>query len=347
MTRASAIILAPLSAIYGSLSEARLSLYRRGVLKVSRLEAPVISVGNITAGGTGKTPLVEYLARTLAATGRRVCILSRGYGRQNARARVVVSDGDRILANEIEAGDEPLELAQKLQGVAAVISDADRYAAGQWAISELGAEVFVLDDGFQHLQLARNLNLVTVDATAPWGQGQLLPLRERRSGLTRADCILITRADQAENLETLKSEIARASDNRPLLPTRMKVRRLRKLDELSSVGEQAEIVSPVAVFCAIGNHQAFTRQIADLGYEVVAATPFRDHHRYIQRDITEVIGKAKAAGARSLVTTAKDAVKLRDFNFELPCYVCEIEISIDDEPRLKQMVLDAVSGRNQ
>ena len=210
MTRASSIILAPLGALYGAITETRLALYRRGLLNVSKLDAPVISVGNITTGGTGKTPLVEYIARALAAEGRKVCILTRGYGRENPKARVLVSDGQQVLASENEAGDEPRLLAENLQGIAAVISDADRFAAGQWAISELGSEVFILDDGFQHLRLARDLNVATIDATDPWGGGRLLPrgrLREPRAGLARADCIVITRADQADDFDSLKREI--------------------------------------------------------------------------------------------------------------------------------------------
>jgi tetraacyldisaccharide 4'-kinase len=139
-----------------------------------------------------------------------VCILTRGYGRLNAGSRVIVSDGSNVLADAAEAGDEPFLLAQNLKGLAAVISDSNRLAAGKWAIENLGAEVFVLDDGFQHLALARDLNILAIDATNPWGGGKLLPagrLRESRSGLSRAACVVVTTADQSSGLVSLAAEI--------------------------------------------------------------------------------------------------------------------------------------------
>ena len=229
MNSASSIVLAPLSVLYAAVTRTRLALYKRGVLKLSTLDAPVISVGNITTGGTGKTPLVEWVARALDRQGRKVCILTRGYGRENPNIRIVVSDGQRILANELEAGDEPRLLAENLLGLAAVISDADRFAAGQWANKEFGSDVFILDDGFQHLRLVRDLNIVTIDATNPWGGGRLLPygrLREPRGVLSRADCVVITRADQAHDLVRPGSALSAArSVGRPVSSARHLLRR--------------------------------------------------------------------------------------------------------------------------
>lgn len=334
-------MLAPLAALYGGVTRTRLALYRRGFLHSSKLDAPVISVGNLTTGGTGKTPLVEYLARTVAATGRKVCILTRGYGREKPADRVLVSDGQSVLAGERRAGDEPFLLAQKLRGIAAVISDANRFAAGRWAITNLGSEVFILDDGFQHLQLFRNLNIAIVDGSNPWGNGHLLPrgrLREPRRELARADCILITRADHADNLQTLKGEIERLSSNRPLFTSRMRVRGVRRLGGQAEAGSIPEISEPVAAFSAIGNQRSFVKQLEGESLKPVAVCGFRDHHRYSQPDIQETTDTAKNAGARSLITTEKDAVKLEHLSFELPCYVLDIEISIDEELRFTQLV---------
>ena len=189
--------LAPLGTLYGALVRTRLRLYRSGLLKTENVGAPVISVGNITAGGTGKTPLVEWAARALAGEGRRACVLTRGYGRADERRRVVASDGRSVLADAVECGDEPRLLAEKLLGAASVVCDRDRVAAARWAREHLGADAFVLDDGFQHLRIARDLDIVTLDATAPWGGGHLLPrgrLREPPGSLARADCVVITRA---------------------------------------------------------------------------------------------------------------------------------------------------------
>ena len=203
--------------LYGAVTRTRLSLYRRGTFHTTKLDRPVISVGNITTGGTGKTPLVEWVAKTFAAKGKKVCILTRGYGRKDPHLQVIVSDGYGVLASPSEAGDEPYLLATKLTGQAAVISSADRIAAGQEAIKDFGTDCFVLDDGFQHLRLARDLNIVTIDATNPWGGGRLLPygrLRETLEGLSRADCVVITRCDQVESVDALRDEILRA-DGRP------------------------------------------------------------------------------------------------------------------------------------
>jgi tetraacyldisaccharide 4'-kinase len=349
---ASSMILAPFAALYGAIIETHAALYRRGIINVSRLDAPVISVGNITTGGTGKTPLVEYIARAAAAEGHRVCILTRGYRRKNPKQRVLVSDGRTIMGSEIESGDEPRVLAEHLQGIAAVISDADRFAAGQWAIAELGSDVFILDDGFQHLQLARDLNVVTIDATDAWGNGHLLPrgrLRERPGGLARSDCIVITRADQADDLNSIKSEIERVSNRCPLFTSRMRVRGLRRVLQATAsveIATKPEVVAPIAAFAGIGNQRSFSRQLQNEGYEPVSISVFPDHHRYSQRDIGGIVAKAKLAGARSLITTAKDAVKLRDFSLELPCYVLDIEICIDEEQLFVEMIRAAISRQS-
>src|ERR1043165_236919 len=190
--------LAPLGTLYGALVRAGLRLYRSGFLKSEKVGAPVISVGNITAGGTGKTPLVEWTARALAGEGRRACVLTRGYGRADERRRGVASDGERVLADFEECGDEPRLLAERLLGAASVVCDRDRVAAARWAREEVGAEGFGLDGGFPHLRSPGDLDIVTLDATAPWGGGRLLPrgrLREPVSGLARADCVVITRAE--------------------------------------------------------------------------------------------------------------------------------------------------------
>src|SRR5215208_3969363 len=229
------LALAPLGIIYGAVARARARLYRSGFLKAERAGVPVVSVGNLTAGGTGKTPLVEWAARALAREGLRACVLTRGYGRADESRRVVASDGARVLAEVAECGDEPRLLAERLLGAAAVVCDRDRVAAARWARAELGAEVFVLDDGFQHLRLARDLDIVTLDATAPWGGGHMLPrgrLREPVSGLARADCVVITRAEQARDIEGLRAEVARVGEGRAeVFTSRVRTLGLKALSE--------------------------------------------------------------------------------------------------------------------
>ena len=340
--------LAPLGIIYGAVTRARLALYRAGALSVHKLAVPVISVGNITTGGTGKTPLVEWLARAAAREGRRVCVLTRGYRRADARRRVVVSDGQSVLADARAGGDEPCLLAENLRGLAAVIADADRVAAAQWAFAELKSDLFILDDGFQHLRLARDLNIVTLDATAPWGGGHLLPrgrLREPLAGLKRADCIIITRAELANELGALRATAAQLSDGRPIFNARTSTQRIHLLttDERADTSAPDALVQPLLAFCAVGNPQAFFTHARNAGYELSQTRSFPDHHNYTQTDVDALARAAAQHNARALITTAKDAIKLRSLHFSLPCFVLEIALVLDDEASLLALVRNVLS----
>jgi tetraacyldisaccharide 4'-kinase len=340
MNPLSSLILLPLSAIYSVVTRARISGYQRGWLSVSKLSAPVISVGNLTTGGTGKTPLVEWVCKAVVhETGKRVCVLTRGYGRANPQSQVVVSDGAKLLAAEREAGDEPYLLAQNLLAVAAVVSNPDRFAAGDWAIKNLGSEIFVLDDGFQHLRLARDLDIVTIDATNPWGGGTLLPygrLREPRAGLSRADCIVVTRTEQAEDTLSLTESVQRLAGAIPVFTSRMTTSGIHRLSgESKNDGLPAQ---PVAAFCGVGNPQSFFNQLRQEGLTPVFTRAYADHHDYSQADLNQLTKEAKNHGATGLITTAKDALKLASLELELPCYVLEIKISIDDETGLMKMI---------
>ena len=355
----SSTALIPLSAIYAGVTKARLAAYRRGWFSVSKLAAPVISIGNLTTGGTGKTPLVEWVCRAVASEGgrgtrKKVCVLTRGYGRENPKTQVVVSDGTQLLAAERAAGDEPFLLAQNLLGVAAVIANPDRVAAGEWAIEHLQTEVFVLDDGFQHLRLARDLDIVTIDATNPWGGGSLLPygrLRETRAGLSRADCVVITRTDQADDLDSTRAEIRKLLGPAPILTSRMVTSSVRRLDDsadLKTLGSQPVLGSqPIAAFCGVGNPESFFRHLRHGGCAPVLTRAFADHHQYNQTELDALVEAARASGADALMTTAKDAIKLSAFELKLPCYVLEIQISIDDDARLTEIITAACQNRKR
>ncbi|HZG51824.1 MAG TPA: tetraacyldisaccharide 4'-kinase [Pyrinomonadaceae bacterium] len=353
-------VLAPLGVAYGAAGGARRALYRAGVLAVERVDAPVLSVGNITAGGTGKTPLVEWLARAAAREGRRVCILTRGYGRADARRRVVVSDGERVLAEAREGGDEPRLLAESLLGSrVAVVSDANRVAAARWALENLHSEVFILDDGFQHLRIARDLNILTLDATDPWGGGRLLPrgrLREPLDQMKRADLIVITRAETSGDVEALCARAGSLSNNCPVLVARTATLRMTPLVASSveaTAGETrkaarmeaSDLPQPLAAFCAIGNPQAFFAHARREGLALNYTRAFSDHHAYTQRDIDECLREAARHGARALLTTTKDAVKLRALDFALPCYVLEVALEFDDERSMRAILNECLSRR--
>src|SRR3712207_4760697 len=316
--------LVPHSLAYGAMMRARLALYRAGVMRSREAGAPVVSVGNITAGGTGKTPLVEWAAGALAEEGRRVCVLTRGYGRREEWRRVVASDGERLMAEVDESGDEPRLLAERLLGKAAVVCDADRVEAARWATKELGSEVFVLDDGFQHLRIARDLDIVTVDATDAWGCGRLLPfgrLREPLSGLARAGCVVITRADMAKDLGAIRAEAERLTGGRaPVFASSFRTTAVRPL---ADANDEGEAVGPFAAFCAVGNPRSFFAHLRGEGRELLYTRAFQDHHAYTQRDVEAIAHEAERRGARSLLTTAKDAVKLRRLSLTLPCHVVD------------------------
>ena len=351
MNPAASLILLPLSAIYGAVTQTRLAAYRRGLFSVSKLAVPVVSVGNLTTGGTGKTPLVEWVCRTIDVVthegvreGKRVCVLTRGYGRANPNTQVVVSNGADLLAGELEAGDEPLLLARNLQGIAAVVSNPNRVAAGEWALENLQSEVFVLDDAFQHLGISRDLDIVTIDATNPWGGGRLLPygrLREPISGLSRADCVVITRAEQAENLEAVTNVIKRIVGYAPVFSSRMLTRGFRSIngDPIDATAFPAE---PVAAFCGIGNPTSFFNYLRRERYQLALTRTFPDHHQYKQAEVDTLVADATANGAKRLITTAKDAIKLQFFQFGLPCFVVDIQISIDEEEPLVDLIRKAI-----
>jgi tetraacyldisaccharide 4'-kinase len=343
---AATLALLPLSGLYGAGMRTRAALYRAGLLPVHRLAAPVISVGNITAGGTGKTPLVEWIARELAQAGRRVCILTRGYGRANPRSRVVVSNGEAVLAGVREAGDEPFLLAERLVRKAAVISHLDRVSAARWAVENLGSDVFVLDDGFQNLRVARNLNIVTIDATNPWSNGHILPaglLREPRSALSRADCVVLTRAEQSGSLDALRAEIGHFGHNPRIIVSRMKTCAVRQPghDALNSQGLE---LAHLAAFCAIGNSQSFFSRLRREGRSLRHTRAFPDHHVYSQADLDTLVRESRALGATTLITTAKDEVKLRTLRFDLPCYVLDIEIEIEAAENLRELIRASIHG---
>lgn len=346
MTAVSSIALAPLSLLYGVATRTRRTLYKTGILRIHKIDAPVISVGNLTTGGTGKTPLVEWTARQIANEGKRVCILTRGYGRKEPGRRVLVSDGTSIMADATTAGDEPLLLAYNLLGLAAVICDSDRVAAARWAQEHLQSEIFILDDGFQYLRLARDLNIVVIDATNPWGGGRLLPrgrLREAPVELARADCIVVTRADPAIPTHDIESRVRQLAGERPIIRSWAKIKQIRSLKE--DAGQPA-VLDKIGAFCGIGNPHSFFNDLERAGYSLGYSRAFPDHHWYRQSDIDQMLDEARRQNASTLLTTGKDAVKVRSLRFDLPCFVVEIELEFDDAIRLQELLSEALAGKH-
>jgi tetraacyldisaccharide 4'-kinase len=345
-------LLSPFGWLYGAIADLRQLLYRKGAFKSYDLQVATISVGNITVGGTGKTPLVAYIAEVLAESGEKVCILTRGYGRENPKERVVVSDGEHVHADALQAGDEPFELASKLLGKSAVIADAKRAEAGIWAREEYGISTFILDDGFQHVRVRRDLDVVLIDATNPFGNYKILPagsLREPIKNLKRAHIVLISRANLVKENEIayLKSEILRLNPNCKIFISKNKIVKFTKPKDFFNKGTNAAgesknsdsaLSTKIAAFCALGNPDNFFKQLREEGYDLNYTRAFSDHHFYAQSEILKMEKEAIAKGAEVLVTTAKDATKLLHLNFNLPCYIAESGLIFDNESAFVEII---------
>ncbi len=344
------ILLSPFGWLYGAVINARRSLYQKGVFKSIDLGVKTISVGNITVGGTGKTPLVAYIAKLLAENGEKVCILTRGYGRDNPKERVLVSDGEKVLADARDAGDEPFELANKLLGMAVIIADAKRAEAGKWAKEKFGISTFILDDGFQHIQLKRNLEIVLIDASNPFGNGKLLPagiLRELIKSLKRADAVVITRANLVDGVAEIEDRISQINPNCKIFVSKNKFSHIVKLKDFPShtIQNPKSTIQNLkaAAFCGLGNPDNFFNQLRDENFNLVTAKAFPDHHIYAQNDVRITEKLAIENGAEVLLTTAKDAVKLSHLKFNLPCFVMENGLTFDDESAFNNLILNPES----
>ena len=331
----------------------RVAAYETDYLKQRRLDATVISIGNLTLGGAGKTPMVDYIARYLKSEGHSVAVLTRGYARESSGRRVLNAPaGDSAAARSYrEFGDEPLMLARSLSDVPIII-DKDRYKAGRWGEAELGAEVLILDDGYQHLALARDLNILLIDATDPLGGFEMPPfgrLREPLYGIKRADAIIITRADRPFDQGQTQAIIEYyCGDRVPVMYVYSAITGWRHL-ATDEVYDTKDLYGwNVAVACGIGNPHAFAEDILQVGINIVSEHFFADHHSFNQEDLDRITGAAKDAGADAIVTTEKDAVRLEGLTSgDVPVYAAQLEIQSGDEVRLKSLLLRTVSSKQR
>ena len=336
------------SRVYRMVVQFRIWLYDKRVIRNQALGCLVVSIGNLSCGGTGKTPVVEVFARSLSAKGRKVAILSRGYRRKKRSfweklyhafhsgemelPPQVVSDGENLLMDSEHAGDEPFMLASNLHDVA-VIVDKDRVKSGIHAIDEFQTDIIILDDGFQYLKLKPHINIVLVDSTDPFGNGHVLPrgiLREPIKNIRRADYIFLTKSDGSNKLRHLKRFLClRAADDfaaecchRPQYLVKLFTGRER--EELTFLNGRK-----VAALSAIARPESFENFLEQLGAELVAKDHFADHHRYTRQEIIDFVNAAKAAGAEMVVTTEKDAVRIPHLErCDVPIYYLRIQIDI-------------------
>lgn len=343
-------LLSPFGWLYGLIANARNSLYDRDIFRSHQLGARTISVGNITVGGTGKTPLVAFVAKTLAENGEKVCILTRGYGREKSRDRVLVSDGKNVLADAKAGGDEPVELARKLLGKAIVIADADRVSAAKWALRNFDITAFVLDDGFQHRRAKRDLDIVCIDATDPFGGGKTLPagrLREPPSNLSRANIAVVTRADLVDSTAPIVAAVDENANDIEVFTASSVISGIVPLaqylsgDPVPADIDTASLPQGIFVFCGLAKPDNFIDQLGRHDIQAGGSRSFHDHHSYTQSDVAKIQGDAARTHSAALITTAKDAVKLAGLEFTLPCFVALSELKITDGSRFTQLLISS------
>jgi tetraacyldisaccharide 4'-kinase len=312
----------------------RATAYRRGWLPGVRLPVPVVSVGNLTMGGTGKTPMVIQVVRLLEAMGRRPAVVSRGYGGRARKPVNLVSDGERILLEAAAAGDEPRLLAESLPGVP-VLTGVRRVLAGQFAVQQLGAEVIVLDDGFQHQALHRDLDLVLFKGPDYLGNGRVFPggdLREPLAALARASAfVLVAGADDQDSpgAGEFRNYLGSVFPGRPVFPASYRPGLLLPGNGLAIA--QGDMVGSFFAFCGLARPESFRKSLAGLPGILQGFQAFPDHHPYGAADLADLVRRAGRQGAGVLVTTAKDLVKLRHLDCPLPLYVLSVELVLPAE----------------
>ncbi len=316
----------------------RAALYTSGAIRPKRLDAAVISVGNLTVGGTGKTPMVLWIAERLVAEGKRTGILTRGY-------RGEAKDSASVDGTATAVSDEVQLLKARLGPQVAFGVGADRYTKGRELIRE-GVNWFVLDDGFQHLKLARDANIVLIDAMDPFGGGRVLPagrLREPRSELSRADIVVITRSDHAPGLETVIRRYSQA----PIFYAQTKLEGVRSFFDGEWGGHlRSEDGQRLFAFCGVGNPSAFMNDLRRWRFNVVGQKFFPDHHRYRPADEDAITKEAAASGATALVCTEKDIYKLNQLRYRRPhLHCCVISLQINDEAQFWRRVMSIVASR--
>jgi tetraacyldisaccharide 4'-kinase len=330
----------PLSGIYGGVVRTRNALYDRGLLRSRRLQGAVVSVGNLSAGGTGKTPFVILLGELLKARGIKFDVLSRGYGRSSRGVRLVDPEG---LPQEF--GDEPLLMARKLQ-VPAIVGE-DRYQAGRFAESKFGPQLHLLDDGFQHRALARDFDIVLV--TPQDADDRLLPagrLREPLYSLRRADAVVLASGASVESFPVDAKLVWRVRRG-IILP---KVLPNLPHNVPHNVAQNVPQIVPQRpiVFCAIARPQNFVLQLRAANIEPVAEAFYRDHHAYSEKDIRELLALKQRSEAAGFVTTEKDAVNLGGYLSALaPLTVVQVKMELSDAANALDTILHKIEERKR
>ena len=330
------------SKVYGGSVKLRRNFYKKAVFQSKRLPCPIISIGNITVGGTGKTPMTIYVAQVVKQLGYKVAIISRGYKGKSERVGGIVSDGRVLLMTPEIAGDEPYMMAKRLKDVPVIVGK-NRFKAGRLAVRKFNPDVIVLDDGFQHLKLQRDLDLVLLDCRKPFGNGHLLPrgvMREPVSALLCADAIILTKSDTVNNNETssLPKKLRSYERKKPVYRTFHQpfvykiINKEKKVFEKNmqeALRQNSDCIKGRTVFAFSGladNHN-FRRTLKSLKCNVSGYMEFPDHHSYSDRDLKDISAAAKRSMSGCLITTEKDYVRIANkIAWPIDLYVVSIEI---------------------
>jgi tetraacyldisaccharide 4'-kinase len=322
-------------------------LYDKKIIASVKLPCPVISVGNITVGGTGKTPCVIMLAQMLQFHGFKPAILSRGYGGKNTTSVNIVSDGKNILLNSKTAGDEPFLMAQSLRSIPIIIGP-QRIKTGRAAINRFGANVLICDDAMQHRQIFRDINLVLLDSQDPLGNGHVLPrgkLREPISGLKRATAFLLTRADEKPETESISANLTQ-SVNIPIFTSIHKLQDVIKGDYSEKLPISNLAGKKVCAFCGIAKPESFKKSLLAAQTDILSFDAFPDHHNYTRAEIEIIKSKFNNYKADIIITTQKDGMRLQIFeDFLNLIYMMRIEMEITPSRELfDNFILDRLAA---
>lgn len=330
------ILLTPFSWLYGIIVWIRNFCFNVGWYKQEKLPCSVISIGNIVVGGTGKTPAVASIARLLRDTDYKVAVLLRGYGRKSKKAISIVSDGENRLCTRMESGDEADLLARQLTDIPIVVGK-NRFLAGRATLDQFQSSIIILDDGFQHRQLARDIDILTIDVTQPYGTGALLPtgtLREPISSIQRADIILLTRTDVPNiQIDDLIDKLQRLFPRTPIFKSIHQPKSLYWLNNPNNTTNTSQSIpindlngKNILAVCGIGNPTAFVATLEEQGPDKVKLLAFPDHHVYTESDHLKIEQKMKLVDAEWVVTTQKDEQKLKSLSKRIPVLVLKVEL---------------------
>ena len=333
------------SIVYRLIIDIRNLLYNTGIFKIQKFDIPVISIGNITVGGTGKTPIILYLLEKLNTKFKSIVVVSRGYGRDSKGLQIVSNGKGNIVGTNI-GGDEPVLIAQKFSEISVIVSE-KRSTGIEHAIEKFNADLILLDDAFQHRKVGRDCDIVLVDANHPVKKEKILPLgnlRENKNNLDRSDIIMITKIENEDDISVQIDYYKKF--NADLYFSKFFNTQIKLVNSDSAVNLDKLKSESFIAFSGIANPNAFLKSLADIGVNVEKSFMFNDHHKYLKKDINIILNAANQQNCKNIITTEKDFVKLnvKDFdNYNL--FVSEMKIEVKYEEIFLRKVRNCIDSK--